>query len=62
MKMLKVTLKRSLIGRSEKLRRVVHGLGLKKINQSVIQKDIPSVRGMLHKTSHLIEVSEVSEE
>ena len=62
MKMLKVTLKRSLIGSPEKLRRVVHALGLRKINQSVIHKDIPSVRGMIHKTCHLIEVSDVSEE
>jgi len=39
MKMLKVTLKRSLIGQPEKLRSVVRSLGLKKINQSIIHKD-----------------------
>jgi len=60
--MLKVTLKRSLICSPQKLRRVVHALGLKKINQSVKHKDTPSIRGMIHKTSHLIEVSEVPEE
>ncbi len=62
MKMLKVTLKRSLIGNPEKIKSVVRALGLRKINQSVIHKDIPSVRGMIHKTSHMIEVNEVSEE
>lgn len=62
MKMLKVTLKRSLIGQPEKLRKVVQSLGLRKINQSVIHKDVPSVRGMIHKTCHMIEVNEVSEE
>lgn len=62
MKMLKVTLKRSLIGQPEKLKNVVHALGLKKINQIVIHKDNPSIRGMIHKTSHMIEVSEVAEE
>ncbi|UCD36581.1 MAG: 50S ribosomal protein L30, partial [Nitrospiraceae bacterium] len=35
MKMLKITLKRSLIGRPEKQRRVVRALGLRKINQTV---------------------------
>ena len=62
MKMLKITLKRSLIGNPEKIKRVVQALGLRKINQSVIHKDVPSVRGMIHKTSHMIEVNEVSEE
>jgi len=62
MKMLKITLKRSLIGNPEKIRSVVRALGLRKINQSVIHKDVPSVRGMIHKTSHMIEVNEVSEE
>jgi large subunit ribosomal protein L30 len=60
--MLKITLKRSLIGQPEKLKKVVHSLGLKKINRSVIHKDVPSVRGMIHKTCHMIEVNEVSEE
>jgi large subunit ribosomal protein L30 len=61
-KTLKVTLKRSLIGRPEKMRKVVLALGLKKINQSVIHKDNPSIRGMIHKTSHMVEVSEAAEE
>jgi large subunit ribosomal protein L30 len=58
MKTLKITLKRSLIGRAEKQRRIVNSLGLRKINQSVTHKDSSSIRGMIHKTSHLIEVSE----
>lgn len=62
MKMLKVTLKRGLAGKPEKIKRVVHSLGLKKINQSVTHKNTPSIKGMIHKTSHLIEVQEVSEE
>lgn len=60
--MLKVTLKKSLIGKPEKLRKVVHSLGLRKINQSVVHKDTPSIRGMIHKAVHIIEVSEASEE
>ena len=62
MKMLRITLKRSLIGQPKKLKKVVQALGLRKINQSVTHKDVPSIRGMIHKTSHMIAVTEVSEE
>ncbi len=62
MKVLKITLKRSLIGKPEKQKRIISALGLRKINQSVAHKDTPSIRGMIHKISHLIEVNEVAEE
>lgn len=58
MKTVRVTLKRSLIGSPEKQKRIVYALGLKKINQSVTHKDTPSIRGMIHKTSHLVDVEE----
>ena len=58
MKTLKITLKRSLIGRPEKHRKVIRALGLRRINHTVTHNDTPSVRGMIHKTSHMIEVSE----
>ena len=61
MKQLKVTLKKSMIGNPQKLRRVIRALGLRKINQSVIHNDTLSIRGMIHKTIHMIEVSEVAE-
>ncbi len=57
MRTLKITLKRSVIGTPEKHRRIVRSLGLRKINQSVIHNDTPTIRGQIHKTSHLIEVS-----
>jgi len=58
---LKVTLKRSLIGRPEKQRKVIRALGLRKLHQSVIHENTPSIKGMIHKTSHMLEVSEVQE-
>ncbi|MBC8412480.1 MAG: 50S ribosomal protein L30 [Nitrospira sp.] len=60
--MLKVTLKKSIIGKPEKMRRVIESLGLHRIRHTVIHKDTPVIRGMIHKTSHMLEVSEVSEE
>ena len=58
MKQLKITLKRSYIGKSEAQRRVLQSLGLKKVNQQVFQNDTPSIRGMIRKVPHLIEVKE----
>jgi large subunit ribosomal protein L30 len=51
-----VTLKRSTIGEKPKTRATVEGLGLRKINQTVTQVDSPSLRGMLAKVRHLVEV------
>jgi large subunit ribosomal protein L30 len=58
MKTLKVTLKKSIIGKPEKQRRIIKALGLRKINHSVEHKDTPNIRGMIHKTSHMLEVTE----
>lgn len=55
---LKITLVKSLIGRSEDQRITVRTLGLRKLNSSVIQKDTPQIRGMINKVSHLVKVEE----
>ena len=57
----KVTLKRSLIGRPETQRRTVRALGLRKINSVVELPDIPAIRGQLHKVEHLIKVEEIAD-
>ena len=51
---IKVTLTRSPIGRPEKHRKVVAGLGLTKLNSSVIRQDTPEIRGMINKVIHLV--------
>jgi large subunit ribosomal protein L30 len=53
----KITLKRSCIGRNERHRKIVRALGLRKPNQSVIHNDTPSVRGMINKISYMVEVA-----
>jgi large subunit ribosomal protein L30 len=58
----KVTLVRSMIGRPEKHRRVLRGMGLTKLNRTVELKDTPSIRGMVNTVSHLIKVEEKSDE
>lgn len=57
-KTVKVTLRRSVIGEKPKTRATVDGLGLRKINQTVEMVDSPSLRGMLAKVNHLVEVEE----
>ncbi len=57
-KMLKVTLRRSLIGEKPKTRATVESLGLRRIRHTVERPDTPGLRGMLHKVRHLVEVEE----
>ncbi|MDC3417813.1 50S ribosomal protein L30 [Aquibacillus salsiterrae] len=58
-KQLEITLKRSIIGRSEVQKATVKTLGLRKINQTVVREDNPAVRGMVNRVSHLVAVKEV---
>lgn len=57
--MLRITLKRSNIGRIEKHRRTVEALGLKKIGQTVEKKDTPQIRGMIKAIDFMLEVEEI---
>ena len=51
-----VTLVKSFYGRLPKHRATVNGLGLKRINHTVILEDTPEVRGMINKVSYLLKV------
>ncbi len=55
---LKVTLIKSPIGRMQKHRDCVRGLGLRKISQTVEVIDTPSNRGMINKISYMLRVEE----
>ena len=57
--MLKIKLVKSLNGRIPKHRTIASVLGLRKLNQVVEHKDIPSVRGMINKISYLVQVEEL---
>mgnify|MGYP001353674939 FL=1 len=59
MAMIKVTQRKSGIGRPEKQRATLRGLGLKKLNQESTIADTPEIRGMLKKVSHLVSWEEV---
>jgi large subunit ribosomal protein L30 len=47
---------RSSIGRSEKQKRIVKGLGFRKLNKIVERVDTPQIRGMVAKIPHLVRI------
>jgi len=59
---LKVTLVKSMVGRPEKQRRVLRGMGLTRLNKSVFLDDTPAIRGMVDAVSHLVKAEERTDE
>lgn len=55
---IKITLIRSPIGRPSSQRAVLHGLGLNKLNKTVVLSNTPEIKGMVNKVSHLLKVEE----
>jgi large subunit ribosomal protein L30 len=60
-KIIRITLVRSPIGYSKEHKGTVRALGLRRMHHTVEHVDSPSLRGMLYKVSHLVEVEEVVE-
>ena len=58
---LKITLRRSRIGTTPRQREVLRGLGLRRINSKVLREDTPSIRGMVNKVVHLVEVEPIAD-
>ena len=58
---LKITLKRSLIGRVPKHQKTAKALGLRRPNKFVVVGDTPQIRGMAKAIDFLVEVEELSE-
>ena len=56
---LKITLKKSRIGRTPNQRRVLDGLGLKRRHQVVEREDTPAIRGMVEKVAFMLDVQEI---
>ncbi len=57
-KKIKITLIRSAIARPGKHKVILTGLGLRKLNHSVVRVDTPQIRGLINKVSHLLQVEE----
>jgi large subunit ribosomal protein L30 len=55
-KQISVTLVRSPAGALPRHRECVRGLGLKKMNHTVVLEDTPSVRGMINRIEYMVQV------
>ncbi len=60
LKNLKVTLIKSVIGTKQAHRATVRGLGLRRINHSVLVNDSREIRGMIKSVSFLVKCEEVA--
>lgn len=58
--MLRIKLVKSIIGQTAHNQRIVAALGLRKMQQTVEHKDTESIRGMVHKVKHMLEVETVA--
>ena len=58
-KKLRITLVKSPIGYSRRQKGTVRALGLRRLNQTVVQEDNSVIRGMVTKVNHLVEVEEL---
>lgn len=54
---LRITLKRSGVGRPQRQRATLRGLGLTRLHKTVELKDTPEIRGMIAKVIHLVDVT-----
>jgi large subunit ribosomal protein L30 len=55
---IKVTLVRSGIGKNEKIRATLRGLGLTKLHKTVELENTPAIRGMISKVVSMVRVGE----
>jgi len=57
-KQLRITWVKSAIGYSQVQKATIRALGLRRLGQSVLRPDNPSIRGMVQKVVHLVEMEE----
>jgi len=53
---LRITLIRSTIGYSERQKRIIESLGLRRMHQTVEHDASPTIQGMLNKVGHMVKV------
>jgi large subunit ribosomal protein L30 len=56
---LRITWVKSAIGYSERQKATVRALGLRCLGECVEKEDHPSIRGMIAKVAHLVQVEEI---
>jgi large subunit ribosomal protein L30 len=59
MKKIKITQVKSVIDRSERQKKTVEALGLRKLHATVEVEATPQILGMVRKVNHLVKVEEL---
>lgn len=57
-KQLRITWVKSSIGYAQDQKATIRALGLRRLGQSVVRPDNPSIRGMVQKVIHLVEMDQ----
>jgi len=57
---LRITQRRSAIGRHRRQKQTLEALGIRRLHQSAIHDDTPQIQGMIARVGHLLEVETVS--
>jgi len=57
-RLLRITLIRSGIGYTKRHKATLRALGFHHLHETVLQKDSPSLQGMLRKVNHLVTIEE----
>jgi large subunit ribosomal protein L30 len=60
MKKIKITQVKSVIDRSERQKKTMEALGLKKMHATVEKEATPQILGMVEKVNHLVKVEEIA--
>lgn len=56
--LIRIKLKKSIIGRTKKQRAIIAGLGLRKIDSEVVREKRPEILGMIKKVDFMVDVKE----
>jgi large subunit ribosomal protein L30 len=56
MSKLKITLVKSPIDKTKRQKDTLKALGFRKVNQTIVQEDIPQTKGMIRVVEHLVKV------
>ncbi|MEA3240242.1 MAG: 50S ribosomal protein L30 [Pseudomonadota bacterium] len=57
--MLKITLKKSIVGRLKKHIATAQALGLHRVSQSVVHRDTPQIQGMVSRVAYMVDVEQL---
>ncbi|MEW5980419.1 MAG: 50S ribosomal protein L30 [Acidobacteriota bacterium] len=57
-KQLKIKLIKSGIGAPQNQKKIIKGLGFRRLNQVVTRRDCPEIRGMVFHIRHMVEILE----